>query len=154
MNVVTLEGKALEELLRLLGREQMNTGVYRLRVAQDEHGVYIKANEDVWSVPLPAVAPVTYTAPAREYPVDYCLATFAGYGGCVELPGHEGQHTDAHGHRFTVPPVHRTGAPVRLADGRWLVACPCGWRRTTLTLSEATRAVRAHLAGADLAVGA
>lgn len=39
----------------------------------------------------------------RSYPADYCLADFAGYGACILRPGHDGQHSDAHGYRFTMP---------------------------------------------------
>ena len=65
----------------------------------------------------------------RVYPVDYCLADYAGFGACVLRPNHPQRHRDANGHEFGLPVPAIARLTMADIDGPWLsdVDCPlCG----------------------------
>jgi hypothetical protein len=54
MDIITIEGDALEALIRELSRRGASCEPYRLRVAYDEDTVKFKLDEGMWSPPYPA----------------------------------------------------------------------------------------------------
>lgn len=121
MNVVTIEGAALDELVSILGRAQMGRGMYRLRVADQGGGVIVKVNEDAWS-PTLGYRPAVTTASAPE-----------------PMAGDD-----------VTAPACSVRTPRREAGGLWRVTCACSWSRAVDTLAEATRVTVAHEAAAGL----
>ncbi len=72
MEIVTFTGTALDELRTLLA-SHTSPDVHTLRVAVDG-GLKVKANEDVWTAPYGAVAPVPARRPAEvvgSFDVEY-----------------------------------------------------------------------------------
>jgi hypothetical protein len=53
MDIITIEGEALRDLLREVDGDAGDRQLYRLRVARDGDGVKFKLDEGVWSPPYP-----------------------------------------------------------------------------------------------------